>query len=263
MIDLLEYLLNSGHTKQEAKAMIENTHNAIPNEQWQDRAREIITQSHNTLQQLEVLRRYLNHTRGLSDNTISRFQLGFNAQNIFDNPSQWGLSQEKKVFVGRGFTIPHLIGDTIYNLKVRLKPERLFPNGRTQKYSGPKDGATCLFNADNLIPTQPLVICEGEFDTMLLWQHCSDFASVASINGATKGIPEQWLLRMIRHKYIFVAYDNDDAGNNGSQKLLNTIARARSISVPQGNDLTDFWREGGDLSHWLKYQLKLNGVGYG
>lgn len=251
MWDLLEYVLSQGYSKKMAKEFIQETSNAKPCPHWQERAKFHLDRC--GMQQTGLL--YLIGKRGLLPETITAFRLGYNPADIWESPSQWGLDDGKKIYLGKGIVIPHAVDNEIYNLKIRLRPEKLIKD-KPIKYSSPRESASCLFNADNLEAQKPLILCEGEFDTMILWQHTRDFASVASLNGAGKGIPDHWLTRIMRHKQVFVLYDNDKAGQAGSEKLLSVIgARARLLRVPRGNDVTDFWLAGGDLRNWLQFQL--------
>jgi len=52
-----------------------------------------------------------------------------------------------------------------------------------------------------------------------------------------------------------VATDNDEEGERAAAYLLERTRRARRLRVPQGNDVTDFWRGGGDLREWVRTRM--------
>jgi hypothetical protein len=53
-------------------------------------------------------------------------------------------------------------------------------------------------------------------------------------------------------KRLLVATDNDEEGERAAVSLLERTERARRLRVPQGNDVTDFWKAGGDLREWVR-----------
>ena len=54
---------------------------------------------------------------------------------------------------------------------------------------------------------------------------------------------------------MLVATDNDEEGERAAAYLLERTKRARRLRVPQGNDVTDFWKAGGDLREWLRTRM--------
>ena len=57
----------------------------------------------------------------------------------------------------------------------------------------------------------------------------------------------RWLLRLLAYDTILVAFDVDGTGKRYAAELLRQTRRAHRAEVPQGDDLTAFWRLGGDL----------------
>jgi len=57
-------------------------------------------------------------------------------------------------------------------------------------------------------------------------------------------------------KRLLVATDNDEEGERAAAYLLEWTKRARRLRVPQGNDVTDFWKGGGDLREWVSCGLE-------
>ena len=55
-----------------------------------------------------------------------------------------------------------------------------------------------------------------------------------------------------------MATDNDEEGERAAAYLLERTRRARRLRVPQGNDVTDFWKGGGDLREWVSKTVAAN-----
>lgn len=215
-------------------------------------------------------REYLHCERGLTDDTIRHFGLGYNPMRHYDDAGRWGLSGNK-IYVSPGIVIPCEIKDVLWYIQIR----RPYDPGEDKtdvllaylgdlpawcpeaKYMAVRGGqGRALFGTDDLRGTgQPLLLCEGEFDAMLAWQELGDVVDVCTLGGAQKtsrGLPTRWLLRFLPYKVICVAYDVDanQAGDKGAAKFLKQSRRAVRVRVPRGGDLTGFWQQGGDLQAW-------------
>ena len=131
------------------------------------------------------------------------------------------------------------------------------------KYSSPRGSTTCLFGADYLrFDGRPLLFAEGEFDTMVIWQELNDLVDTVSFGGAAKafnGLTGKWLIYLLRYLQILVAYDNDDAGRKGAERLAAQSKRMGIITVPHGKDINEFYLAGGDLRSWLTFYLQWSG----
>jgi DNA primase len=223
-----------------------------PNEEWQTAAAQIMAYCAAMLWEPEGegARRWLND-RGLADETLKRHFIGFNKA----GRKLYGL------WVPQGITIPHWQEslNRIWGIKIRR-----FPDG-PDKYRAVKGSVPCLYLADDLRGRQVAVICEGEFDALLLAQEVGDpstgsgqvLVGVVALGSAANkvrainaGLP--FLLEVNR---LLVATDNDEEGERAAAYLLERTKRARRLRVPQGNDVTDFWKGGGDLREWVKLAL--------
>ena len=210
------------------------------NEEWQTAAVQIRAYCAAMLWEPEGedARHWLND-RGLADETLKRHYIGFNKADRMLH----GL------WVPRGITIPHWQEslNRIWGIKIRL------PTHGPDKYRAVKGSVPCLYLADNLRGHEVAVICEGEFDALLLTQEARDLVGVVALGSAANkvraidaGLP--FLLEVNR---LLVATDNDEEGERAAAYLLERTKRARRLRVPQGNDVTDYWRAGGDLREWV------------
>jgi len=78
---------------------------------------------------------------------------------------------------------------------------------------------------------------------------------VITLGSASPRHFETWLPWLLRAERLLVAYDNDAEGREGLEFWLETTKRAREMRVPEGKDVTDFWKAGGDLRAWVTYHL--------
>jgi DNA primase len=263
-----------------------------PPAQWQERAGAFVAYAQGQLwsEAGEAAREYLRCERGLREATIREWGLGYNPRAIRIRGRElerWGPETVEKVKKARrssmtiapGIVLPCQIDGHLWRVKIRV------PNlqgdtwstlalyldfvygwkdrqGKTvhykAKYSSVKGGQDrALFGADALRGDRPLLLCEGEFDALLAWQELRDVVDVATLGGASKGgnLPGRWRLRLLPYETILVAYDADRAGERGAAGWLARSRRARRVRVSQGDDLTAFWKGGGDLEAWLASEL--------
>ena len=211
-----------------------------PSAAWRARADAVAVQAFHRLWSDEGARArdYL-HRRGLQEDTILQFLLGYLGEDLRDDAEAWGL-EGKPVWLPRGITIPWVVDGFTWAVKVRR------PKGRP-KYVAARGSAPTIFGADKMAGRDTLVLAEGEFDAMLLWQEARDLVDVATLGNATRGIDPRATLRLLRASTILVAYDADDAGRQGARKLGAASGRMRPLELPPGHDLTDYHLAGGGL----------------
>jgi len=231
------------------------------NEEWQSAAVQIMVECAAALWEPEGerARRWLNE-RGLADETLKRYFIGFNRTSRMLH----GL------WVPQGITIPHWQEslNRIWGIKIRL------PTNGPDKYRAVKGSVPCLYLADNLMGHEVAVICEGEFDALLLAQEVGDpstgsprlrsgqagqaLVGVVALGSAANKVKaiDAALPFLLEVKRLLVATDNDEEGKRAAAYLLERTKRARRLRVPQGNDVTDFWKGGRDLREWVSRGLE-------
>jgi DNA primase len=165
------------------------------------------------------IRRYLNQ-RGISDTLIDMHMLGWN---------------------GKRITIPifNHEGEVAY-FKMAKDPEDQTDGAKM--LSTP--GVRCeLYGWDQVFLKPPLiVICEGEFDLMVL--QANDFHAATSTAGAGTFRPE-WAEEFKSIKEVYVCYDRDEAGRRGALNVGKLVPHAKLVELPEevgiGGDVTDFF----------------------
>jgi len=215
-------------------------------------------------------RAYL-HARGLSDETIRRFGLGFNPR--WTNTSIQEADDKgklKALKLAPGIVIPCFVDGALCYLKVRCivgnlaealgrPPEVLKerdeqtdkitsrPSPKYLQLRGGKLGT--LFNADTLAADKTVVITEGEFDAMLAQQQLGEAVAVVTIGSASNGIPARWQ-PILRNAHPILIPDADTAGQGFGVRLYELFGdylQLAHIPLGMGKDVTDFVQAGGML----------------
>ena len=178
--------------------------------------------------------------RGLKRGTLSRWQIGFNAE----DQKRHGLS------VKRGITIPWILNGRVVAVNVR----RPFGDTKYEMVGGSMRRG--LYLADTIVPGRFTLLTEGEFDALLAWQIVGDLVNVASLGSAGTRPDRDAVRLLIASPRILVAYDADDAGRDGAAFLGDLTARAYRLPIPTGKDITEFHQRGGDVRMWIRQQLE-------
>lgn len=229
-----------------------------PPSAWQEQARLFVDYCHEQLfsKAGQVALDYL-HGRGLNDETIRAWRLGWHDKSRQRTPQRWGL-RGKPVWLMRGVTIPWTVQGAVWHVKIRrFEDHNLTEQGK--KYAQITQGCPTLYGLDLLTGRSTVVICEGELDAVLLWQAANDLVDVVAIGTKGAKIALPYLVHMASASTWLVALDNDaDAEARDWGHFSDRVQRVRPS---KGNDLTDFYQAGGDLCTWLTGHLKRPGPG--
>ena len=120
------------------------------------------------------------------------------------------------------FDVKQYKGNVVFNFydtndvltTVKLRPSRKLQKGEHPKmwFLPNYDNKPILYGMNKIDPTKPLIICEGEIETLTAYE--AGYSNVVSIPGGTenkKWIDECWDW-LEQFDKIILAYDNDDAG---------------------------------------------------
>lgn len=146
------------------------------------------------------------HIRGINDDTIKTFNLQTYQQKI---------------------AFPYYKYETLVGYKLR-KPMKNPGNPKMTSLTGSKP---YLFNVQNIVPGGELVICEGEFDAMII--HQSGYSNVVSVGAganSTENVIEQAKEFLDRFSILIVVSDNDESGQNMDEAFIKAFGdRAKLI----------------------------------
>lgn len=176
------------------------------------------------------IREWLKNDRHLLDEDIDDFKLGYG------------------VFYGSSWvTIP--VRDAIGNvLFMKLRQDPFLPSDGP-KYMG-TGGDAALFNVEVLkdMPDQ-LVICEGEFDCLVL--RAFGIPAISSTAGA-RTFKDEWIEQLSFVRHLYICFDNDDAGDQGANELIEKLSEALPSTSVLQITLPDEVGEHGDITDYFK-----------
>lgn len=147
------------------------------------------------------------------------------------------------VFAYHKLIIPYSEKNKITYLRGRI----IGNNERLSKYISLANYSSNLslkrfFNTDvlnNIRPDEKLFICEGEFDTMILEQ---EGYRAIGVPGVTNIPIDQ--IELIRNYDLYLAFDNDEAGEIAMHKITNLLNRPiKVIKLKQHNDISELINE--------------------
>ena len=172
------------------------------------------------LDKLERQHPYLVEQRGLTQETIMDFGIGFCAKGMMADRIAIPIHNAKGEVVAYAGRFP---GEP--------------PEG-TPKYKLPPGFRKSqeLFNLDRAIKEQgPLVIVEGFFDAMKLHQH--GCRKVVSIMGSTMSAPQEELIRQHTNSqsHVIVMLDENEAGKAGREDIACRLSKFCFVRVHQFN----------------------------
>lgn len=225
-----------------------------PSPEWRQAGEEVVRQCHEALWSDEgaAVRQYLQEKRLLTEESLRKWHLG--------------LSVEQQVIAGlkvpKGIVIPWFFEGELWHLKVRVNPATYGTKYLSIHWQDPDrkepGGVPIIYGAETLERRDLCVVCEGEFDAMLLHQEAGDLVAVIT-NGTCK---DEFDLRVIPcllpMRRIYIAYDTDpnEAGQKAAARLEKTSEKAKSVRLSWGKDITEFQQQGGDLREWVRSFLE-------
>ncbi len=193
-------------------------------------------------------KRYLIEERGLTEETIQRYSIG------------WDSKRQR-------YTIPvrdengRVVNVRLYSK--RQEPKMINYTEGKWKYGSPAR----LYGLDELVGSSStqVIICEGEWDRLLLQQE--GFVAVTSTHGCTT-FRQEWVSYFKSKDVVFI-FDCDEEGKKASLNIINNLFResevnsVKNIILPlkgtkDENDITDYFTSSGcdrgDLSDLINRQ---------
>jgi len=174
--------------------------------------------------------------RRLSPSVLKHFGLGWTSES------------------GGAIAFPYYDEDAVFGVKYRG------PNGHKWAESGTRRG---IYNVNDVRFKPYVILCEGESDTLAVWSHLTEkYVPDIVQNIGVGGIPgvagsrstwETWALDLLWAKKVFVAYDADDAGDQGALLPMEAVGeKGTRIRPTRGKDMTDHFLSGGTLDEYAE-----------
>lgn len=148
------------------------------------------------------------------------------------------LEHNKITWDGERIVIPIFDpqGIWLFN-KYRRDPDVTFG----PKYTYDKGSTAQLYGADKLLDAKRVIICEGEFDSLVL--EANGFAAVCSTGGA--GTFKQEWFELLKDRELFICFDHDAAGEAGVARITRLHPDVKWIPLPhevgEHGDVTDYF----------------------
>lgn len=185
-----------------------------------EKINELAEQYHKALP--ERIRTYLNQ-RCLPNEIINKFKIGW---------------------TGSAISIPIYNKDNQYIFfKFRKDP---FSDSTKPKYWFTEGSHAEFYGWENVTDPKPfLVICEGEFDRLVL--EAKGIPVVTSTAGVGT-FKDEWIVCLKETSNLYICFDRDETGMRAAQDLIEKLPQAKYVSLsklPQGKkDVTDFFVAG-------------------
>jgi DNA primase len=249
--EALRILAPNGIFQQERKT--QQPHE-VDRAKWADAALQFLEQCQPQLwgDDGEGARAYL-HWRGLTDDTLRLWGIGYNPLEGYGISEQWGLPHNSKIKIPKGIVTPCQDAAGMHYIKIRQQKG-------DPKYFILKGGQGWIYGAQTYRDATTAFLFEGEFDVMLAYQTGFTGVGYASLP-ASQNITTTYQPFFETIIDIIVAYDNDIPGQEAADKLCRMPHFLKAEPFPYGKDLTEFAQMGGDVFEWLYRQVEqLGGV---
>jgi hypothetical protein len=200
---------------------------------------------------------WLRSERGLSEETIKTFHLGWNPKDLWNERKTWGLPDElkpdgkaKKLWLPAGVVIPCYTDMALQRARIRrFNPEQ---GSRYCIVSGSSTGPMILGNNRRVF-----VIVESELDALLLHQEIGDMAGVISLGNAQTRPDKVTAELLLGADLVLIALDGDDPGAKEAWGWwMEHFSQSRRLPPVYGKDPGDMWKAGVSLKDWIEIGIE-------
>ena len=234
-----------------------------PCDTWRLKAGKFVSWSHNQLIECKSQLDWLAQ-RGISVETVKRFQLGWNpgekGKSIFRPRESWGLSPEKnedgkqrKLWIPIGLVIPHFASGSVMRIRIR-QHDPITHGPRYYVLPGSSMATTRIERAGDegdVFSWIVYMIVEADLDAIAVWQAAGDTAGVVAL-GSAQTKPDQKTFKALGNSSIVLnVLDFDKAGAMASHWWAATFPHCERWPVPEGKDPGEAYKAGVDLRAWV------------
>lgn len=233
---------------------------AAPEEIWKEKARKFTSWCFDQLFVRPQELKWLKTKRGLTEETVTRFGLGWNpgedGKDIFRAREGWGLPElinektgkRRALWLPVGLVIPWYEGRQIVRLRIRRHGDISFgPRYYVVPGSGSETMAIPVMDREARI----WVIVESELDGILIHQVAGDIVGAMAM-GSVSTRPDVAATAMLRGAVcILNALDYDAAGEKYRTWWEEEFSQNRRWPAPEGKDPGEAWEAGVNLREWI------------
>ena len=241
-----------------AKPQWEPRVTAAPGDLWQAKARKLVDEAvyHLWTPTGKPMLDFLTGERGLNEETIKKFSLGFLPLDRWKAATALGLveilkenGQPNKYWIPRGLTIPLCKDDQVLRVRIRRPKSDGAPRYYLLRGS---DTRAMVLGTDKSVS----ILVESELDALLLHQEAGDLVNVISLGNAQTR-PDQGAAEILNQsQLILVALDADRAGAAESWKWWKEhYRRAHRWPSIRGKDPGEMWAAGVNIRTWIEAAL--------
>lgn len=235
-----------------------------PVQKWQDRGNAVVHAAQRGLwspvgkEALDYL-----HGRGLTDETIQHFRLGYWPKWVEYKLSDWGLEGDGTFWIRPSILIPCYAKDVLWGINQRITEYTSKERGQMAqgkqlpRYRRVRGSGNGLFNVDAIRAGEPLFVTEGEMDAMTITQE-TGYSAVAT--GSTQGAKvSRWTVSLSVASRLLIAFDNDGGkGEEAAKYWTETIFPHKAFYYqPWGKDVNEMLQCGQDLKLWASMGIEL------
>jgi replicative DNA helicase len=182
--------------------------------------------------------------RGIPEDAVKAQRFGYHDNTLMGKPNELdvelGLTWPDKSngtkapawMLDKHITIPYIRDGIIVGVRGRIHPN-LQNNPGVQKYMSLHGAKGMPYYPSSIDPEEPVIICEGELDAVLLRLQGIQAIGVPGALNANM----DWFQGFTR---LYISFDGDDAGREGGDKLLKHLTEVRRIEMPEGYDASDY-----------------------
>lgn len=211
-----------------------------------------VEECHNQIFQHPDVLNYLSK-RGLTQEIIKQFKIGYNATELYLNRIDWGLNKENdksKIWLPVGIIIPAL--DTKGNvIRIKVRRDNWTANDELPKYIAVPGSQNGLSIAGKTKNKDVMIVVESELDAIVVAYLISDFGFAVSVGSNLKNPDTLTHYLASQVSYLLTCHDNDNAGKNMFDKWKKLYSCARAYPTPICKDIGEAIEKGFDVRNWI------------
>lgn len=227
-----------------------------PSDKWSLRADLFVLVAQQEIHKNPEAKSWLNQ-RGISEEAVNKYRLGWNPEETFQDRDDWGLEYEetedgkfRQVWISEGLVVPIIDRNSGKVIRIKIRRARWVDGDVWPKYvavSGSMNGLSIIGDTNKDI----MVVVESELDALAIDHAVGDKVFVVGIGSNIKN-PDYVTDFLAKQKPILlICYDNDEAGTKMLAKWKKLYLHAFGYPTPIGKDIGEAIERGLDIRNWI------------